>query len=261
LIDMSSIAVYSTRTLQADYLEQAINDPQTSRRMPMLMRWTLVIIAAVTVNTLIIWALYSLNAIQLTFESRSLPVVTVMLNQQQSRQQEDQPQREPETEPEPLTVSLDMPDPTPPTPQFVALDLKMAMPEMSPILVSVMTPPTAAPQPVQRAAPQPTPVPATPKTYDSDQVDNPPRELSGNPKPAYPERELNRGRQGAVTVKLLINERGRVEDVALIESQGSSKFVDSVMQVIGQYRFTPAKHEGRVVKVWGIKTIRFEIGE
>ncbi|MFG0250782.1 MAG: TonB family protein [Phycisphaeraceae bacterium JB051] len=261
---MSSIAVYSTRTLQADYLQQSCENEQGSQRsMPAFVRWGLILAAAVMVNALIIWMLYSLNAMQLTMDSRQTPIITVMLNQQSQMQQDQQePESEPQMQPEPMTVNLEMPDPTPPTPQLATLDLNMAMPEMSPVLVSVMTPPPA-PKPVARTVTKttPTPKPVTNRTYNSDQVDNPPRELAGNPQPEYPERELKRGRTGAVTVKLLINERGRVEDAQLVDHVGSSRFADSVMRVIKQFRFTPARHQGQVVKVWGIKTIRFQIGE
>ena len=265
-MDMSSIAVYSTRTLQADYLQQTSASELGYRRsMPAFLRWGLIFVAAVTVNALIIWMLYSLNAMQLTIDSRQTPIITVMLNQQSNAPHEQEhPESEPQIQPEPMTVNLEMPDPTPPTPQLATLDLNMAMPQMSPVLVSVMTlPPAPAPKPVSRTVPKakPTTAPVTNKVYNSDQVDNAPRELAGNPKPEYPEREANRGRTGSVTVKLLINERGRVESVELMDHVGSRRFVNSVMQVIEQFRFTPAKHHGQVVKVWGIKTIRFELGD
>lgn len=166
-------------------------------------------------------------------------------------------------EPDILTVQLALPDPTPPAPQWVALDLNLVMPDISPVMVSVMTPPSPAPNAVTRTATPADPIaaPATPQTLDSDHVDNPPSELAGNPQPVYPEHERNRGREGDVTVKLLINERGHVQAVQLLDHNGSEKFVESVMQVIRQFRFTPGKHQGRVIKVWGIKTIRFEMGE
>ncbi len=261
---MSRIAVYSTRTFQADYLQQASASEQRSQRsMPAFLRWGLILVAAVTVNALIIWMLYSLNAVQLTIESRQAPVITIMLNEQPTFQEEQQqPESEPKMQPEPMTVNLQMPDLTPPTPQLAALDLNLAMPDMSPVLISVMTPPpAAAPKTVTRTVPKAKPTPVTNKVYNSDQVDNAPRELAGNPKPEYPEREANRGRTGSVTVKLLINERGRVESVELMDHVGSRRFVNSVMQVIEQFRFTPARHHGQVVKVWGIKTIRFELGD
>ena len=117
-MDMSSIAVYSTRTLQADYLQQTSASELGYRRsMPAFLRWGLIFVAAVTVNALIIWMLYSLNAMQLTIDSRQTPIITVMLNQQSNAPHEqEQPESEPQIQPEPMTVNLEMPDPTPPTP-------------------------------------------------------------------------------------------------------------------------------------------------
>jgi len=86
-------------------------------------------------------------------------------------------------------------------------------------------------------------------------VDEPPRELAGNPKPVYPDREDRLGIAGDVRVEILVDERGRIEDFKILS--GRAAFQDAVRRVMGRWRFTPAKHGGRVVKVRGIKTIQF----
>jgi protein TonB len=90
---------------------------------------------------------------------------------------------------------------------------------------------------------------------DADHVDQPPREPSGNAKPAYPDRERQLGIEGTVMIKLLIDERGRVEDVQIIS--GPEAFRRAVLQVARTWRFEPARDKGRVLKVWGTKEVKF----
>tara|TARA_B100000941_G_C28490116_1_gene547394 strand:+ start:160 stop:951 length:792 start_codon:yes stop_codon:yes gene_type:complete len=263
---MTTATILPSQTLLANDMGSSTNPQQTPHNaLSKLYLTGLVIASALLINALIIWMLCSLNGMKMPAMQQQQQPITVMLNQHNPpRPQEQQQEPQPEVKPQILTVNLQMPDPTPPTPQLQTLDLNLAMPNMSPVMVSVMTPPTpAVVKPVTRVTPKPkpAPTPATPQTMNSDQVDTPPRELASNPTPVYPDREKQRGRTGEVTVKLLINELGRVEDVQLVSNTGSQRFVQSVMQVIRQFRFTPAKHHGQQVKVWGIKTIRFEIGE
>jgi len=62
-------------------------------------------------------------------------------------------------------------------------------------------------------------------------------------------------------VRLLIDERGRVEDVQVLRVEGHPSFREAVLDVVHKWTFRPARHRGRPVKVWGIKRIRFELEE
>jgi len=94
----------------------------------------------------------------------------------------------------------------------------------------------------------------------ADAVDTPPREII-NPPPRYPRIARARGLEGQVTVKLLIAEDGTVETVEVVSVQGYTGFRRAVLDSVARWRFSPAKHRGRPVKVWGVKTIRFRLEE
>ncbi len=94
--------------------------------------------------------------------------------------------------------------------------------------------------------------------WGSDEIDAPPRELSVR-SPAYPATALRRGEEGAVTVRLLIDEKGRVEKVEVVSVDGYRGFGTAVLNVAGHWRFTPPRHEGRPVKAWALKTTEFRL--
>lgn len=96
-----------------------------------------------------------------------------------------------------------------------------------------------------------------PRVHRADKVDQPPREAFGNAEPAYPIRERNLGIEGTVLVRLLIDEKGKVEDAKVI--RGPEAFRKPVLAVVFDWEFTPARHEGRPVKVWGAKEVRFRL--
>lgn len=90
------------------------------------------------------------------------------------------------------------------------------------------------------------------------QVDAPPRELD-NPPPVYPGAARRQGIEGEVKVKLRIDRDGRVRDVRVIEVAGHPAFGEAVEAAALRWRFAPARHQGRQVEVWGIKTVRFRL--
>jgi TonB family protein len=91
----------------------------------------------------------------------------------------------------------------------------------------------------------------------ADQVDQPPREPAGNPQPEFPERERQLGIEGEVVMELLIDESGRVIDVRFIS--GPQAFRQAVSRVARSWRFEPARHRGRAVKVWAVKEVGFTL--
>lgn len=93
---------------------------------------------------------------------------------------------------------------------------------------------------------------------DADGVDRGPRETL-NPQPVYPRSLLRRGVEGEVRFRLLIDERGRVEQIDILDDAGQASFADAVREAASRWLFEPAQHHGRTVKVWATKTIRFQI--
>jgi protein TonB len=140
------------------------------------------------------------------------------------------------------------------------MQLDLPTPTLSPIHVAVR--PQPAPAPPRPAAPAPAPAEAPAALsgpMEADQVDQQPREMPDNPQPRYPQRERRLGVEASVTVRILIDTQGRVEDVQLIS--GPAAFADTVVATVRRWRFTPARDRGRPVKVWGVKTFRFELQE
>ncbi|HYU42337.1 MAG TPA: TonB family protein, partial [Vicinamibacteria bacterium] len=75
-----------------------------------------------------------------------------------------------------------------------------------------------------------------------------PRKVSKNDSPSYP-REAERQRlQGSVTVDILVDENGRVQDPHVVESAGT--VLDrAVLSALSGWRYEPARKNGVKVKV------------
>lgn len=221
----------------------------------------LTIIGAVAVTTLCVWLIAALNVTAIADLPRDVHVRTVVLQGPETDAMEHASQEQPEPEPVPpepevMTVDLDMPDVEPVELEPLDLRLDLPSPVVNPIQVTVRnSPPEPAP-----ARPRPTPQPTTrpesrPAAHRANRVDEPPREFAGNVPPRYPPREERLGIEGSVRVRLLIDETGRVEDLQFIS--GPQVFRDAVSNAVAQWRFSPARHLGRPVKVWGVKEIQF----
>lgn len=89
-------------------------------------------------------------------------------------------------------------------------------------------------------------------------LDNPPVAISKRP-PAYPLRARREAIEGRVEIELLVNDRGGVDDVRIIEAQPPGVFEESVKQTVPGWRFKPGILMGRPVKTLVATTIRFEL--
>ena len=228
-----------------------------------LSRAALALLGAAVVTAAMLWFLGILNT-RMTVEAPAVPAIrTVLMDSVQAdeaRPNESMPEPQPQPQTEQImTVPLDMPAPDV-SPQPLELVLNIPTPTLEPVRVAMQPQQVRAPSPRSVTQSQST-APAQPTAdtgpMDADRVDHPPRELAGNPRPTYPIREQRRGIEAVVRLKLLIDERGAVQDVQVID--GPNAFRRAVLQVAHRWRFTPARHNGSVVKVWGVKTIRFEL--
>jgi len=171
------------------------------------------------------------------------------------------PERVPETEPVEVSEDVALPEHEIPLPEIEPLALTSVLPAAS---VPVLVRPVPAPA---RAAPGRTgaatrsagaPREDRPRVAESDEVDEPPRELRVH-RPEYPSRARRRGIEGSATVRLLIDEEGRVVDVELVDTRGSDEFGEAVLAVAPGWVFRPARDEGRPVRVRALKTVRFRL--
>jgi len=220
------------------------------------------VIVAVVVNGAMVMALAEMNRLAMP-DSAPEPAASRPLQVHSSTppreqlQEERQPEPEPEQPPEPITVDLDAPEPAAPAPAPIPLDLDLSMPAPGAVQVARrQAPGEATAEETAPASPASPASPAASGPMSAGQVDRQPRERHAPP-PAYPRRALRRNREATVTMKLLIDEKGRVQEVKFLG--GPPAFRDAVSKVIRQWRFDPAKVNGRPVPVWGRKEIRFSL--
>jgi protein TonB len=96
-------------------------------------------------------------------------------------------------------------------------------------------------------------------TMTGDTVDQPPEPRARGELP-YPPAAKRDGVTGYVVLNLLINAEGRVEQVQILEAQPEGVFEEAARRAVEDWRFTPARYEGRDVRVWARQRIRFDLG-
>ena len=74
----------------------------------------------------------------------------------------------------------------------------------------------------------------------------------------YPEIAKRAGVQGKVTIRVVVNEEGNVEDVELVKGIGAG-CDEEAMRAVRETKFKPGKQRGRAVKVYVTIPIKFEL--
>ena len=92
--------------------------------------------------------------------------------------------------------------------------------------------------------------------FELDEVEEIPKRLK-NIIPEYPVIAERAGIQGTVTLKVLVNEKGIVDSVEVIE--GHSIFRKPAIDAAKATTFTPAKYNDRAVACWVIMPYRFTL--
>lgn len=75
----------------------------------------------------------------------------------------------------------------------------------------------------------------------------------------YPKKARSMGLTGHVTMNLLINKEGRVEQVKVLESEPADVFEEVAIAGVKTWHFKPAQYKGEAVKVWAKQKIRFDL--
>ena len=89
-----------------------------------------------------------------------------------------------------------------------------------------------------------------PGTYGVGQLDNSDFKPFGNLKPTYPAVARKLGVQGRATVRVLVNPKGRVDSVQIVEWKGHPAFGDNAAQSARQWRFAPPRYKGQPARAW-----------
>lgn len=96
------------------------------------------------------------------------------------------------------------------------------------------------------------------QAMDKDSVDTAPKVRKRSPI-VYPELARRQGISGYVTMNVLIDEAGNVEDVEIIESKPEEIFDLKADSTIRRWKFEPATYNGKKVKVWAMQKIVFRL--
>lgn len=216
-------------------------------------------------NGMILWALAHLNhPPQIEPDRPPETRVTMLAEREVQQAPRNQDTAEPEqAEPEPMEVDFQPPQPRQIDRPELTQPVDSPVVPVTPVQVAV----AENPQPPAQPAPQPSSASesrsepsqsaAAAGPLNEDEVDEPPRPVSV-PDPKYPRTAERRRIGGAVTVRVLINERGRVEDAEIVEVAGHPSFEGAVLDAVDRWRFSAARHGGEAVKVWGVLTINFQ---
>lgn len=216
---------------------------------------------AAVVNGVLLALLAAANRLAVPRTSELHATDVIIVNEPSIRLRDrETPPPEPPSEPETREipeVDLDLPAPKTPAPAPLDLDLNLAVPSVGPVTISVRSTPRPAPRRSTAAEASP----AQPSRRGQEKsavrtVDQLPKALDA-PRPRYPRSEQRKGREGVVRVKLLIDERGRVEAVRFLS--GGRAFREAVEDVIHRWRFDPAREDGTPVKIWATTSFRFSL--
>ena len=119
-----------------------------------------------------------------------------------------------------------------------------------------------------QVAPPPPPPPAAPEAreakarraiepvYVHDDI-QPPVPASDNPLPEYPKQARRKGLEGLVVLKVIIDERGRVTHIQVVE--GDEPFLAAALAVVERWKYAPARVDGRPAAVYRLIKVPFRL--
>lgn len=96
------------------------------------------------------------------------------------------------------------------------------------------------------------------EAMDKETVDTAPKVKRRSPV-VYPELARRQGISGYVTMNVLIDEVGNVEDVEIVDSKPKEIFDLKADSTIRRWKFEPATYNGKKVKVWAMQKIVFKL--
>ena len=96
------------------------------------------------------------------------------------------------------------------------------------------------------------------QVMDKSTVDTPPKVRKRSPI-VYPELARKQGVSGYVTMNVLIDENGNVEEVEILDSKPEEIFDLKADSTIRRWKFEPATYNGKKVKVWAMQKIVFKL--
>jgi protein TonB len=80
-----------------------------------------------------------------------------------------------------------------------------------------------------------------------------------NPAPAYPALSRRLGEQGRVLLRVLVNAKGRAEEVELRTPSGHARLDEAARDTVRRWRFVPARRGAEAVAAWVLIPISFRL--
>lgn len=166
------------------------------------------------------------------------------------------------------------PPPPPPPPPPVATPPQETPPEAPAETVTPVdsTPPpmeTPPPTPVVSASSDPSAKPSSNPLatqghseghpVGAETLDNKNFKPFGNQKPNYPEMARRMGIEGSATLRILVNEKGQVEQIEVTQWKGHPSFGQAATATARAWRFAPPRYRGQPTKAWFTRTIAFQL--
>jgi protein TonB len=124
----------------------------------------------------------------------------------------------------------------------------------APVALPAVKPAANAVQPAASASPAQTADSRPPLTLPNLNAD-----YLNNPAPPYPEEARERGEQGKVLVRALINADGTVAQLAMKRSSGFTNLDQSALETVKKWRFVPARRGAAAVSAWVVVPISFSL--
>lgn len=136
--------------------------------------------------------------------------------------------------------------------------------------------PAEPPQPVEQKqqvaaaaatqAEEKSPLPSVEVPLVEDPTFYPAKQLDVHPKalapvnPVFPDKAANDNVSGEVTLLLMIDEAGKVRDLAVVDAKPQGYFEESALNAFRNTRWAPAQKDGRIVKSRVLIRVRYEMG-
>lgn len=79
------------------------------------------------------------------------------------------------------------------------------------------------------------------------------------PPPEYPRRARERGVEGFVSLHLLVDARGAVREVRVIDAEPKGLFEEAAVNAVRRWTFEPGREDGNAVEAWVRQVVRFAL--
>ncbi len=96
--------------------------------------------------------------------------------------------------------------------------------------------------------------------FSPNEVDQPPSTLSVF-EPRYPFEARQKGIEGWVTLRFVVDSKGRAQEPQVRDSEPEGTFEEAALEAVSRYRFRPAYKGGKAVDCIAKLTIRFNLNE